>query len=160
MGSFRRFSIATAVAAIVAGGFFVIWQKGQPPRAALQASSRLASNLVSTKGSELLDTVVIPVAIQDLTPAEQQHFLSKVLADELLSDGVLVLRGHAQFGSAKSIFPNECAGWCQQAGVNPDDCVAWRMERAGIQAEVLLVHAGEGYRIMRCNNVKQMAEAI
>jgi len=32
------------------------------------------------------------------------------------------------------------------------------MEHAGIRAEVVLVREGNVYRVLRCNNVKQMAE--
>ena len=38
-----------------------------------------------------------------------------------------------------------------------EDCVAFKMERAGIRAEVVLLREGETYRVVRCNNVKQMA---
>ena len=119
--------------------------------------SRLASHLANPQGSELLDTVVMPVAIRSRTPAEQQEFITKALADEISPNGVLALKHHAEFGPAKSVFPDECAVWCQQAGVSPDDCVAFKMERAGIRAEVLLVRDGQTYRVVRCKDVKQMA---
>jgi hypothetical protein len=102
--------------------------------------------------------VFIPVAIQDRTPAEQQEFLDKALKDEISPAGVLALKRHAEFGDLKSLFPNEAAAWCRRAGVNADDCVAFKMERAGIRAEVVLVREGQTYRVVRCNNVKQMAE--
>jgi hypothetical protein len=138
-------------------GVVIFWQHDQPRRVALQSISRLASNLTNPHGSELLDMVLIPVAIQYRTPAEQQEFLDKALKDEISPAGVKALKRHAELGPLKSIFPNEAPVWCSQAGVNADDCVAFKMERAGIQAEIVLVHEGQNYRVVRCKDVKQMA---
>ena len=43
------------------------------------------------------------------------------------------------------------------AGVEVDNCVAFRMERGGIRAEVVLASAKNSYRVVRCDNVRQMA---
>jgi hypothetical protein len=139
---------------------FLFWQHGQPRRIALQSVSRLASDLANPHGSELLDTVLMPVAVRSQTPAEQQEFIAKALHDEISPEGVLAMKHSAEFGPAKSVFPVESANWCKQAGVNADDCVAFKMERAGIRAEVLLVREGQTYRVLRCNNLKQMAGGI
>jgi hypothetical protein len=160
MLSLRGILIFLVAVALLVGGIFLFWPKGQPRRVALQSISKLASDLANPNESDLLNAVVIPVSIQSQTQAEQEQFISKVLADEISPAGVLALKRHGQFGPAKSIFPDEYAGWCQRSGINPDDCVGFRMERAGIHAEVLLVHEGQGYRIVRCNNVKQMAGGI
>ena len=135
----------------------LIWQKGKSRRAALQSVSQLASNLMNPNSSKLLDTIVIPAAVSDRTPAEQREFIIKALADEISPEGVQALKQHAQFGSLKSVFPGDFSKWCDQVGANPDDCVAFKMERAGVLAEVVLVREGEIYRIVRCDNVKQMA---
>ena len=121
------------------------------------AVSKLADNLANHQGSDLLETVLIPTTIRSQTPAEQQEFLTKALADEISPAGVEALKHHAEFGPLESIFPSEAPVWCQQAGVNADDCVAFKMEHDGIRAEVVLVHNGQSYRVVRCNNVKQMA---
>jgi len=99
----------------------------------------------------------MPVAIRSQTPAEQQEFLTKTLADEISPAGVEALKRHAEYGPLKSVFPKEAPVWCSQAGVNVDDCVAFKMERAGIRAEVVMLHEGQTYRLVRCTNVKQMA---
>lgn len=121
------------------------------------AVSKLADNLANSRGAELLDTILIPVAIQSRTPSEQEQFLTKALADEISPAGVEALKRHAEFGPLKTIFPNEAPVWCSQAGVNVDDCVAFKMERAGIRAEVVMLHEGQTYRLVRCTNVRQMA---
>jgi hypothetical protein len=154
----KRQLVVTVIAIILAGvGSIWFWHQNQPRRDALQSISILASDLVQPRGSELLDLILMPATIRSQTPAEQQEFLTKALADEISPNGVLALKQHAQFGPVKQVFPAEAANWCQQAGINADDCVAFKMERAGIRAEVLLVHEGETYRVVRCNNVKQMA---
>ena len=38
-------------------------------------------------------------------------------------------------------------------------CVAFRLEQDNIRAEVILVREGNTHRVVRCNNVKQMAAA-
>lgn len=66
----------------------------------------------------------------------------------------------ATFGTLRQLFPVQADRWAQQARVNPEDCIAFRMERDGIQAEVVMLKPSTTeivYRILRCNNVKQMA---
>ena len=152
----KRVIILVTLALAVCGGF-LFWQHDQPRRSASLALSKLASALANPNGSELLDTVFLPVAIQGRTPTEQREFLTKALADEVSAAGVLALQRGAEFGPLKSVFPNEAAAWCQQAGLNSDHCVAFKLERHGLRAEVVLVQEGKTYRVVRCNNVKQMA---
>lgn len=149
-------AIATFFVAV--GAICFIWLHGQPRRAAVGAVAQFAQALQSQNGAALLDSVLMPSAIQTRTPAEQTEFLVKALADEISPEGVASLKAHAEFGPAKILFPIDCLRWCQQAGVNVDDCVAFKMERAGIRAEVVLARDGATYRIVRCNNVKQMAD--
>ena len=147
-----------AALGLAVGAAVLLWQHGQPRRSALLEVSKLADNLANNRGAALLDSVLMPVVIQSRTPAEQTEFLVKALADEISPEGVASLKAHAEFGPAKVLFPNDYLRWCQQAGVNADDCVAFKMERAGIRAEVVLARDGATYRIVRCNNVKQMAD--
>lgn len=154
---FRGRVILIVATGLAAGAAVLLWQHGQPRREAVLAVSKLADNLANNQGAELLDTIVIPVAIQSRTPFEKEQFLAKALADEISPAGVAALKRHAEFGPLKSIFPNEAPVWCSQAGVNVDDCVAFKMERAGIQAEIVLVHEGQNYRVVWCKDVKQMA---
>jgi len=157
----KKYLVVTVVAAVlVVTSGIVYWQYGQPRRTASQTLCKLASVLTNPNGSDLLDAILMPVAVRDRTPAEQQEFIAKALRDEISPEGVLALKHHAEFGPAKSVFPVEIANWCKQSGVNADDCVAFKMERAGIRAEVVLVREGKTYRVVRGNNVKQMAEKL
>ena len=142
---------------LVVGAAVLLWQHGQPRRVASETLSRLATCLANPRSSELLDIVLMPAALNAQTPAEQQQFVAQALHDEISPEGVLALKRHAEFGDLKAVFPKEAAAWCRQAGVNADDCVAFKMEHDGIRAEVVLVREGQTYRVVRCNNVKQMA---
>ena len=145
------------IAILLSAAAFWIWRSGESRRTALVAVNHLADGLASPQKDGLLNTVLVPRSLASLTPQEQTEFLVKALADEISPEGVQALKQHAEFGPVKSVFPNDYSKWCNQAGANPDDCVAFKMERAGISAEVVLLREGETYRVVRCNNVKQMA---
>jgi len=80
-----------------------------------------------------------------------------------------VLKRDGAFGPLANLFPAEAETWAKQAGVKPEDCVAFKLERNGLRAEVVLVRTPDsplvprpsslpGYRILRCNNIKQLAQ--
>jgi hypothetical protein len=127
-----------------------------PRRHSLQVVQNLGA-AIDTNPPAILDEVVLPQSLASHTPAEQTEFLKKALRDEISADGIAALNRKASFGLLRELFPQEAVAWTKQAGVNPDHCVAFKMERAGIRAEVVLVQEGNSYRILRCNNVKQMA---
>ncbi|MBI4327376.1 MAG: hypothetical protein HY674_19245 [Chloroflexi bacterium] len=111
----------------------------------------------------------MPSAISSRTVPEQIEFITKALRDEISPEGIEMLRKRGQFGPLKDLFPIEAGGWAKQAGVGVEDCVAFKMERNGLRAEVVLMKpstlnsqpstAEAHFRILRCNNVKQMASA-
>ena len=68
-----------------------------------------------------------------------------------------MLQREGSFGLLRTLFPAEAEKWAKQAGVKPEDCVAFKMERTGVRAEVVLLREGQTLRVVRCNNVKQMA---
>ncbi len=133
------------------------WKRDEPRRNSFRALNRLQASIGSLDQSALLDTVLLPPALGQRTSAEQTEFLVKTLRDEVSSAGVHALKKGAMFGSLSKVFPAEAAVWTQQAGVKVEDCVAFKMERDGLCAEVVLVAQNGHYRVVRCNNVKQMA---
>ena len=149
--------VIVATISLAVWGGYLYWQHDRPRRNAAQAISRLASALINPNSAELLDTVLIPAAIQGRTSAEQLEFLTKALRDEISAEGLAVLRRQGDYGSLEKLFPQEAAAWAGQAGVQPGDCVAFRLERNGVRAEVVLIQEGQAYRVLRCNNVKQLA---
>jgi len=139
------------------------WQRGAPRRPSLDLLHRLDQRLNAASHEDLLSLLALPVGLQSRTPQEQTEFVSKALAGEISSEGLAVLRRDGQFGPLKDVFPQEAEKWAGQAGVKPDDCVAFRFERNGARAEVVLVKRPEApntpaaFRIIRCNDVSRMA---
>jgi hypothetical protein len=125
--------------------------------------------LQSGDHNALQNLVILPAAVIGKTDAEQVEFLTKALHDEISPEGLVVLKREGQFGRLQQQFPQESGAWAQQAGVKTEDCVAFKLERNGIRAEVVLARTSSiqnpksgiisGYRIVRCNNVKQLAAA-
>ena len=78
-----------------------------------------------------------------------------LLVNHYLSEAARIVGTHSVSKAVRNA--EALRDWCQQSGIDMDNCVAFKMERAGIRAEVVLVREGETYRVVRCNNVKQMA---
>jgi hypothetical protein len=132
-----------------------------PRRQSLASLTQLDSALRSANHAELLNLVVIPAAVRNRTAPEQSEFLVKALNDEISPQGLEALKKAGDYGPLRELFPTEAEAWASQAGVNPDQCVAFKLERHGLQAEVVLVKPSTReapYRIVRVNNVKQMAD--
>ncbi len=147
----------------LAGLLWRKWNQGAPRRDSLATLQTFCTAVNSNQRAELLTMVAMPQAVQGRTAPEQAEFLSKALQDEISPEGLAVLRRDGQFGSLTNLFPHEAAQWASQAGVKPEDCVAFKLERNGTRAEVVLAldsplpNPHPLFRIVRCNNVKQMA---
>lgn len=156
------------VAVALLGTGFYWWKHGAPRRQALEALNGFQTALNSSAPEALLRVIVSPSSVRDRTAAEQAEFLRKALRDEISPEGLAVLKRDGQFGPLTNIFPAEAEAWSRQAGVSPENCVAFKLERNGLRAEVVLrkpstfnpqPSAGDPpYRIVRVNNVKQLAE--
>ncbi len=148
------------------------WKQDAPRRVSLAALQHFGAALDSVDSASLLNHLILPSAISGRTVPEQVEFITKALRDEISPEGIEVLRKRGQFGPLKDLFPTEADGWAKQAGVRVEDCVAFKMERNGLRCEVVLAHESgiqhpvssiphpvnhPVYRIVRCNNVKQMA---
>jgi hypothetical protein len=117
----------------------------------------LETSLNSYKADALVADVVIPPALSQRTISEQAEFIRKALRDEVSPAGIAELNKGAAFGPLREIFPAQADRWSQQAGVNVDDCVAFRLERSGVQAQVVIYRNGSDFRILRCVNVSRLA---
>ncbi len=125
----------------------------------MESLRTLHAALANADAKALLDRLVLPPPLRGRTVAEQEQFVRKALADELSPEGLAALQRKGQFGPLKEIFPQEGPRWAEQAGVPAEECVAFRLERDGLVAEVVL-HRKDGlHKILRCNNVKQMADS-
>lgn len=160
----KRLEIGLVLLGIVIAFFAWRWRQDEPRRLCLVSLQQLAASLHSGNSSALLDLIVQPAALRGRTPAEQTEFLTKALREEISAEGLAVLKRDGQFGSLTNVFPAEAETWTKQAGAKPEDCVAFKLERNGLRAEVVLTTDGRpatsgkrsSYRIVRCNNVKQM----
>lgn len=133
------------------------WQNGEPRREALAALARLEIALNGSSAEALLQIVHLPSATRQKTEVEQIEFLRRALGEEISGEGLRVLKQQAQFGSLLNLFPDDGPRWASLAGVNPQECVALKLERVGLRTEVVLHVAGRDHRLVRCNNVKQLA---
>ncbi len=167
MSTKLKSGITLLVAAFIATAVYW-WFHEAPRRQSLASLTRLDTALHSTNRAELLELVIIPASVQSRSAPEQSEFLAKALNNEISGQGLAELRKAGDYGSLKKIFPTEAEAWSRLAGVHPDDCVAFKLERNGIRAEVVLLkpsnyetdltHGKAPYRIVRVNNVKQMAD--
>lgn len=144
--------------AIAAAVLWYSWKRNEPRRKSIHALEHLQSSLNSASSESLQKEVVLPAVLAQRTVPEQSEFIRKVLQDEISPEGIVALRKGAIFGSLREVFPDTAERWAQQAGVKAEDCMAFRMERNGIRAEVVVQSRNGSYRIIRCNNVKQMAD--
>ena len=126
---------------------WVIWKHREPRRNSIHALECLETSLNSYKADALVADVVIPPALSQRTISEQAEFIRKALRDEVSPAGIAELNKGAAFGPLREIFPAQADRWSQQAGVNVDDCVAFRLERSGVQAQVVIYRNGSDFRI-------------
>ena len=154
-----RWAAIAIVALVVCGSFFALHRHrlGEPRRSALFIVSEISRLLTSADIAKVLPLLELPPAAEARSPEEQVQWIADVLRNEVSDAGLEELRRHGQFGPLAEVFPEEAARWVDSAHLAVRDCVAFRMERDGIRAEVVLHQTSSGFRVLRCNNVKQMA---
>lgn len=129
-----------------------------PEDRALGYAEAFAQAIASPAAGDVRRMVTIPVAYRQRTDQEQEDFIRKALRDEISAEGLDVMREIGEFGPLREIFPAKAEDWTSPLGISPDDCVAFRATKGGVQAELVLFVAGEQPRIVRCNNVRQLAD--
>ena len=153
--------LIVAVLLVLAGiGGWAVWKRWQadaPKRQALAFAGSFTAALTSGDDARVRDSVVMPTVYRSRTEQEQTDFLNKALRDEISAEGLKVLYETGRFGSLLAIFPDKANGWAETLGINPENCVAFRGEKGDITAELVLEKTADGYRIVRCNNIKQLA---
>lgn len=153
-----------AVLVLVGGMSWYFWKKAEPRRNALGILRQFNDALSVGDSTKILELVSIPTALAGRTAAEQSEFLGKALHDEISAEGLAVLQREGQFGPLTNLFPAEAGAWAQSANVPVENCVAFRLERNGHRAEVVLHRpltpdrqSSSAFKLVRCNNVKQLA---
>ena len=112
---------------------------------------------MSAQTDDILDLVAVPPSIVAQSKTDQSVAIRDFLKDEFSPDGLEALRKGAVFGPLVDVFPEDGKRWAESVGIPTAECVAFRMDRNKIRAEVVLYQTPTGYRILRLNNVKQMA---
>ena len=152
---------AATLSILVGIAFLVVrYQASAPRRNALALLANVERTLISVDPSQSLPLFHLPSAAAEKAPAEQARWLSEILRDEISPEGLAELQRHGRFGPLAEIFPEEAKRWAESAHLPVESCVAFRMERDGIRAEVVLHQTPAGFRVVRYNNVKQMAPPV
>jgi hypothetical protein len=138
------------------GLFFFFSRHNSPRKLSLTVLNQLNDSLNASDPAEILKFIIPSEALSGRSPNEQATFARKALAEELSDEGLKALSKVGQFGPLLNLFPQEGPAWAKQAGVKPEDCVAFKAEREGIRTEVVLHGTTNGYLIVRCNNVRQL----
>ena len=160
--------VATLLRLVITGSIIVIlvccgifalnrYRRGEPRRNALAVISEIDRALTSSEVSKTMPLLELSPTLAARSPEDQVQWIAEVLRDEVSAAGLAELRRHARFGPLAQMFPEEAKRWAESAHLAVESCVAFRMERGGIRAEVVLHQTPTGFRVLRCNNVKQMA---
>jgi len=155
----RVIGVLVGLLLLLGGLAWYFHNAGVPRRQAIQTLTALTDSLQAGDSVRLLQTVTLPAALQDRTSAEQFEFLAKALRDEVTPEGLELLSREAEFGQLNELFPQDGVRWAEQAGVRPEDCVAFKLDRNGLRTEVVLAKDSSprappnSFKIIRCNNV-------
>jgi hypothetical protein len=148
-------SIATCVLTMI-GLWAYQWRKSEPKRHCLAALRQFETILNLADSSLLLKEVAVPQAVQGKTPQEQAEFIRKALKSEISENGLRLIARLGSFGPLNQIFPVEGAAWAKQAGVDSENCLAFRRDGKPFRTEIVLEAQGQTYRVVRCNNVNSL----
>ena len=151
--------IAIPIVLIAAIAAVLWWRasvRNDRARAAEPARS-LAAALASGDRAAIRQLVVTPDFLAAKSPDERDQLLLDLLASEISPGGLTILQESGQFGPLSEVFPAEADSWARAFSVSPDECVAFRMENGDNPAELVLHRGANGYRVLRCNNVRQLA---
>lgn len=136
-------TLRTLIAAILIWALLSAWRSHENRRSeALETLRHIQGSLANAGAESLLEYIILPAAVQGRSAPEQVRFLRKALYDEISPDGIAALEKHGRFGPLLKLFPDEAEAWASQAGTETGDCAAFRMERNGHRAEVVLVKSG------------------
>ena len=164
----KRIVIGGAVAVVLGVGICVVMHRMRHEGAtadtdlgdAVAAITELDAALRDPAGADILERVLVPAALAGRTAREQADFVRKALRDEVSAEGIDLLKETGSFGPLAEVFPGKADRWADLFGVNPTNCVAFRADRDGFRAEVVLLREDGGLRVLRCNNVKQLAATV
>lgn len=149
------FYIVSAMALLVLGYFGL---GSSERRQAASFAGRFSQMLEARATDGLRQLVVSPSFLADKAPAERDHLMIDLLAGEVSAEGMNILVKEGVFGPLSSVFPTEQARWCKAFDVRSEDCVAFKLVRDNLTAELVLHRESDGsYRVLRANDIRQLA---
>jgi hypothetical protein len=160
-GSFARgVRKLTLVLLLIAGSIvsWLRWSSGAERKAALIPGISLCSAISDNDHASLRGLIPAPEFLKERSPVERDELLMELIGNEISPEGLAVLARDGDFGPLKEIFPGQADSWAGAFGANADDCVAFRLQRNGTTAELVLHRLPDAtYRVLRCNDIRQLA---
>lgn len=121
-------------------------------------ATALAQALTSGNSQVIGQCLVSPPHLAEANPAERQRLVLDLLESEISPEGLVVLLEEGQFGKLRDVFPSQADAWTRPYAVSPEDCVAFRLQRDLLTAELVLLRLADGsFRVLRCNDIRQLA---
>jgi len=120
----------------------------------------LSHQIAESDQEMILKSVLVPKSMESRTPQEQGNLLIRNLKGEVSYEGIQLLLAKGKFGPLIEIFPQKGPKWARTAGVDSEQCVAYRLDKDNATAEVVFVKENDQYKIVRCNDVKRVADMI
>jgi len=153
----RILALCATVVALITIAILILRPRETPKRKVVSVLERLDHAIRTGDANDLLATIVPPSAVAERSATEQMDFLQKALREEISEDGIRAVASDGRFGPLSVVFSNEANRWAAAAGVKGSDCAAFRLARNGLVAEVVILTNSPTWRVIRCNNVAQMA---
>ena len=157
-------SITVLLLIFVALWFFLRQEEGpsvDPRRAeTVKVLQEVSRCVLDGDRESIIDHVLLPKSLESRTPQEQGDLLVRDLRTEVSDDGIEFLVDKGKFGPLLEIFPEKGPKWADVAGVVAGNCVAFRLDIDDVTAEVVLVKKEGHFLIVRCNDVKRVADIV
>lgn len=107
-------------------------------------------------GNELL---IAPPVFAERSHPEMILLMRDLLNSEISAEGLDILAEEGEFGPLKDLFPDQASAWLLPYGLSPDDCVAFKIQRGPLTAELVLHRQPDGgFKVLRANDIRQLAE--
>ncbi|MDB6005879.1 MAG: hypothetical protein JWR15_2866 [Prosthecobacter sp.] len=139
-------------------GWFLV-RRSQRNHAA-SAGNQLGETIQRRDLEGMRSLVQAPAFLNDRSQPERDLLTLNLLEGEVSPEGLAILTKDGDFGPLRSIFPSEAESWSKALAVNAEECVAFRLQKGGFTAELVLHRqADDTYRVLRCNDIRQLAQS-
>jgi hypothetical protein len=151
-------TIGLAVAAFFALHERILHLQSSRMRAA-SAAYQLSEAIHRQDGKNTRGFMVAPPVFADHSQVEKGLLTLELLNNEVSAEGLDILANEGEFGPLNTLFPDQASAWLQPYGLSSDACVAFRLKRGQLTAELVLHRQPNGsYKVIRANDIRQLAE--